>query len=218
MTPLHRHQLVRLTEAGWHELQARPWDDDARACVAHWAAQRLPLVVTRQPPRVGAPHPDDELALGLAAPLCWQRRRLALATTRRHVGWFGEFPGIDDFVRTLPARCRQPWRQLSESLLAAGATPRVYGSHGWQSLTGLAYVHAHSDVDLWTAVADAAQADTVSAFFDAFAPKGAPRLDGELVFPGGQAVAWREWRAWRSGRCRAVLAKTLAGASLVASW
>ena len=216
--PLHRHQLVRLTDAGWRELQDRPWDDESRACVAHWAARRLPLVVTRQPLCIGAPSLDDELALGLAAPSCWQRRRIALALARRHVASFDEFPGIDAFVRTLSARCRPRWRRLVTSLAAVGAAPRVYGSHGWQCLTGLAYVHARSDIDLWTAVADAAQADAVAALFDAIAPEGAPRLDGELVFPNGEAVAWREWRDWRAGRCRTVLAKTLAGASLVASW
>ena len=41
-----------------------------------------------------------------------------------------------------------------------------------------------------------------------------PRLDGELRFPDGAAVAWREWEAWRAGRSRAVLVKRLDGCSL----
>ena len=237
--PLHRHQLVRLDDAGWRELQGRPWDDEARACLAHWQAQRLPLVVTRQETRqvtwqvtwqvtqqVMQPVPcpgdgpaADGLALGLPAPLCWQRRRIAMVVSHRHVAGFDEFPGIDAVVSRLPTQRRGPLRWLGAALAEVGASPHVYGSHGWQCLTGLAYVHAASDFDLWTAVADTAQADAVAAVMGAFAADHTPRLDGELVFPDGRAVAWREWRAWRAGRCRAVLMKSLAGASLVsAAW
>ena len=41
-----------------------------------------------------------------------------------------------------------------------------------------------------------------------------PRLDGELVFDDGAAVAWREWIEWRAGRARAVLVKRLHGVAL----
>jgi phosphoribosyl-dephospho-CoA transferase len=40
------------------------------------------------------------------------------------------------------------------------------------------------------------------------------RLDGELVFPDGAAVAWREWHACRGGRTRRLLVKRLDGATL----
>src|SRR5256885_11862100 len=36
----------------------------------------------------------------------------------------------------------------------------------------------------------------------------------ELVFPGGWAVAWREWAAWRAGGVRSVLVKGLHGGAL----
>ena len=218
MTMLHRHQLVRRTDAGWRELRERPWDDEARACIDHWAACRLPLVVTRQAVPIGPPQTDETLALGLAAPLRWRRRRLALAARRRDVAGFAEFPGLEPVLRMLPAPLRQPWRRLGRTLAAIGARPRVYGSHGWQCLTTMTYVHPQSDLDLWTAVDGVAQADAASAAFDDFAAAGAPRLDGELLFPDGRAVAWREWRAWRAGHCRSVLTKSLAGASLVKSW
>jgi phosphoribosyl-dephospho-CoA transferase len=40
------------------------------------------------------------------------------------------------------------------------------------------------------------------------------RLDGELLFRDGAAVAWREWIEWRAGRARAVLVKRLHGVAL----
>lgn len=210
MPPLHRHQLVRLTVEGWQRVRAESWDDVARPCLEHWAARRLPLVVTRQ-----AAEPADPLALGLAAPLRWQRRRIALRVERRHIAWCDEFPRIEALTPSLPQRRRDAWQRLSRALSSLGATTRVYGSHGWQLLSALPCVHPDSDIDLWTGVADAAQADAVAAALEGLDAPHLPRLDGELLFPDGRAFAWREWRAWRAGRCRAILSKTLHGASLV---
>lgn len=210
MVPLHRHQLVRLHDGAWRGILARPWDELAQDCLAHWSAQRLPLVVTRQP--AGAATSDD-IAVGLAAPLRWQRRRIALSVTRADVAWFDEFPRADK----LPSRTRH-WQRLCLALKSIGAAPRVYGSHGWQLISGLPCVHARSDVDLWIAVNDAAHADAVAAVLGAFDDEGdGPRIDGELLFPGGRAAAWREWRTWRAGGCRSILAKTLAGPVLVSA-
>ena len=153
--------------------------------------------------------------MGLAAHLGWQRRRIALSVERRHVAWFDEFPRADEFTPVLSPRRREAWRGLCVSLSSLGATTRVYGSHGWQLLSGLSCVHPGSDVDLWAAVSDAEHADAVAAVLACFDDPRAPRLDGELCFPDGRAFAWREWQAWRAGRCRAILGKTLNGASLV---
>lgn len=206
MPPVHRHQLVRLSDDGWRSVCERPWEPEVHACFAHWAAHRLPLVVTQQAAEVVA---AGDIALGLAAPLRLQWRRMALRVERRHIAAFDEFPRVDEF------ELGSAWQRLCVSLASLGATSRVYGSHGWQRLSGLLYLHGNSDVDLWTAVADAEHADAVAAVLEAFDDAQAPRLDGELLLPDGRAFAWREWRAWRAGRSRAILAKTLNGASLV---
>jgi phosphoribosyl-dephospho-CoA transferase len=217
MTALHRHQLVRLTDEGWRSVLQQPWDASARACLAYWSTHRLPLVVTQQPPSGSASdhhRTGATLALGLAAPLCWQRRRIALCVLQRHVAWFDEFPRAEEIAPLLPPPTRPAWRALCASLAALGARARVYGSHGWQHASGLAYLRAGSDVDLWTAVADDDQADAVVALLQGFGDAHARRLDGELLFPDGRAVAWREWQPWRSGRTLAILCKTLQGAAL----
>jgi phosphoribosyl-dephospho-CoA transferase len=210
--PLHRHQLVRLTDDGWRVVCERPWDADGRACLEHWAERRLPLVVTRQAP--GSEHPD-QLSVGLAAPTCWQRRRIALSVERKHVAWFDEFPRAVELAPSLPTQRRAHWRRLCVSLSELGAPVRVYGSHGWQLVSELTYVHPRSDVDLWVAVGDAAHADDVAAVLERFGASTGPRLDGELLFPDGRACAWREWQAWRAGRCNAILTKTLTSVTLV---
>ena len=209
MVALHRHQLVRLNDAGWSAVRGRAWDEGAQACLAHWAAHGLPLVVTQQRDALT----DDQLALGLPTPLRWQRRRLALQVTLSDVLFFDEFPFAAEVTGLMSPAARSAWRALLAALDVAGATVRVYGSHGWQRITGLGYLHAGSDMDLRLSAADAAAADAVVAVLQA-APLAAPRLDGELTFPDGSAVAWREWSAWREGRVDRVLVKRLHGVAM----
>lgn len=212
MTPLHRHQIARVSAAGWRSICNRDWDATARSCLTHWATQGLPLVVTRQ--QGGIDESSDDIALGLPAPGRWDRRRIALQIPRRDVLYFDEFPNATAVVRLLPHEAQGPWGRLCAGLKALGATARVYGSYGWQQISGLDHVRGGSDVDLWVAVSSADQADAVAALMQAFVcPR--LRLDGELVFEGRTAAAWREWLAWRAGSAKALLVKTIAGASLV---
>lgn len=211
MTPLHRHQIAWLSETGWHAVQQHDRDVTARDCLAHWAARRLPLVVTRQDRPAG-----DTVALGLPAPGRWARRRLAISVPRCDVLYFDEFPLADQLPRVLPASARPAWRTLCASLRAVNANARVYGSHGWQLLSGLDHVRVGSDIDLWLSVSNEAQADAAAACMQS-ASDALPRLDGELMFDDGAAVAWREWLAWRAGRVKSLLVKTLVGSTVVRS-
>lgn len=209
--PLQRHRLVRLSDAGWRRVCGHDWDPQARECVDHWAAQRLPLVVTRQPSGL----PAGAIAVGLAAPVRWGRRRLALQVAMADVLYFDEFPHLDAVRGQLPEAARAAARRLEAALDAAGVTARVCGSHGWERLTGLGYLHRDSDLDLLLAVARPARADAVLDALHAFeADVQRPRLDGELLFDGGTACAWREWQAWREGRSAQVLTKSIGGPAL----
>lgn len=212
---LHRHQLVSLSPAAWAGVRAQAWDAQAQDILAHWQAYGLPLVVARQSPEhAGA----GLLALGLPAPALWQRRRIALnvALNAASSGLAGsrEFPGIDEVLALAASpEALQTMRQLQQGLQQAGVPAFVFGSHGWQALTGLAYLRPGSDLDLWLPVAHATQADQVAALLRALPPQGL-RVDAELMFAGGAAVAWREWDAWRAGRTRSVLVKRLHGVAL----
>lgn len=211
MPPLHRHQLAQLCTAGWSDVLDRPWDATSRDCLQHWARQRLPLVVTRQLAAPGTA--ATSLALGLPAPLAWERRRIALQVPRSAIAWFDEFPLASALLRLFRGRTHARLASLLDGLAALGATARVYGSHGWQLLSGQDYLHERSDLDLWISVASDDQADAVASHLQAF-DSARLRVDGELVFVEGAAVAWREWVAWRTGRARGLLVKRLHGASL----
>jgi phosphoribosyl-dephospho-CoA transferase len=210
MPPLRRHQLAHLTSAGWREMLDHHRDIESRACIEHWANADLPVVVTRQPgPRR---HPDDAVALGLAAPARWGRRALPLRVKPQQIAWFSEFPSLSKALGVLPAGERPAPQRLSTLLVQHGVRSHVYGSAGWQQVTGLAYLHERSDIDLWLAVDGPGQADAAVLLLQQC--QGGVRLDGELMFPDGSAVAWREWAAWREGRCAQVLVKCLQGAAL----
>lgn len=213
MASLHRHQLVFLSAAAWARIQADGLDAQASECLHHWARQGLPLVVAQQGPALF----QETIKLGLPAPSRWGRRRLTLSAKLAELLFFDEFPWADQALSLLPASARPAWAALSQALFAQGLRARVYGSYGWQLLDGLDHVHKDSDIDLWIAVNGPAQADAAARSLQAFESK-ALRLDGELVFPGDQACAWREWLAWRQGPAaqgKSLLLKSLSGARLV---
>ena len=205
---LRRQQLIRLSAQGWAHVLEAPWDAMARSCLDVWAARGLPLVVTRQPALR-----DAMVATGLPAPARFGRRRWALAVAPQDVLFFDEFPAADAATRRLPRTVAASWRALVAALAAADCAARIYGGYGWQALTRLAYVHADSDLDLLLPAIDARHADEIARLL-ATAPWHGPRLDGELLFPDGAAIAWREWLDYRQGRASQVLVKRLRGVAL----
>jgi phosphoribosyl-dephospho-CoA transferase len=222
MTSLHRHQLVWLNDAGWRQVRAcapdqLPWDTQAVDALRHWANADLPLVVTRQPvcfrPVGSAGRPTERITLGLPAPLRWNRRRLFVEADATTVCKRGEFACASEVIALLPVEAQACWPSLCGDLDGLHVTARVYGSYGWQVLTGLPYLHERSDLDLFVELESSRQADAVAAVFERVGFE-VPRLDGEIVFSEGTAVAWREWAAWRSGRVDQILVKRLLGAAL----
>ncbi|WP_119157245.1 malonate decarboxylase holo-[acyl-carrier-protein] synthase [Caldimonas tepidiphila] len=202
-----RNRLVWLADAAWARLAAQDGQDETgRAVLGHWRAQRLPLVVARPSLQL----PAGRVALGLPAPERWQRRRLSLQAGLDEIERQGRFPSLADVVRA------QGWdgeaAALADALAALGADARVYGSLGWELLSGERYLRAASDIDLSVEVRDFAHARAVLALLE---PARLPRrLDGELVLADGSALAWRELGQLLAGRASQVLLKRADGVAL----
>lgn len=210
MVSLRRHQLAYLSDTGWVDVLERPWDGQARACLEHWAVHRLPLVVTRQAVAACA---VDLIALGLPAPTRWGRRRLLLQVSRAAVLGFDEFPCLAEVRGMLARSACDALSELLAGLTECRTKAYVFGSYGWQVLSGLDHLRLGSDLDVWVMVDGPVHADAVTKRLQGFvAPQ--LRLDGELMFSNGVAVAWREWGDWRAGYARAVMVKHLAGVAL----
>jgi phosphoribosyl-dephospho-CoA transferase len=181
-----------------------------------WADRGWPVIVRR---RAEAEDPGL-VPIGVPLPPAAGKRRVALLLPPDCVLQRSSPSSLFSAARVADLG----WRSTIASLLALGARmgvePSAFGSLLWEHLTGLAYLSQHSDLDvLWPVPAGF---DVLSLVFSiAEVERAAPlRIDGEVIFPDGSAVNWRElWSAYRD-RNRAkdrtrVLAKTLEGVRLL---
>jgi phosphoribosyl-dephospho-CoA transferase len=199
MLPLERNQLVHLTPAAWQPVHDRAWDAQALEILTHWRAHQWPLVVTRLRIEIG----DTEICLGLPAPRLWSRRKLALVMPPSAIASVAPFPTLGQL--TAANHWGAPTLALDVALQQVDVQARVYGSYAWQHITGLDYVHPDSDIDLILPVRDIAHAcQALAPLAQSQLPQ---RLDGEFVFTGGLAVAWRELQQLINGQVTQVLVK-----------
>jgi phosphoribosyl-dephospho-CoA transferase len=98
-------------------------------------------------------------------------------------------PHLTAALRSAPPAWRHGW--LPDLLGLA----RVHGGLMWQHLTGETYPRPNSDIDLVPRLDTLDGLDRLVRSLLAIADRVAPRIDGEIVFPNQNAVAWREWLA-----------------------
>ncbi|MEJ6669256.1 malonate decarboxylase holo-[acyl-carrier-protein] synthase [Alcaligenes aquatilis] len=203
--PARRHHLITLDSTAWDQVLAdlEP-SSHAYQCLCRWQARDWPLVVSRQPGELRS----GQLQVGIPLPTDWGRQRLSLIVPQvRSVSW-GSFPPAHEAQTLLPVSLAQDWLSLCQQMQAHGCTAQIYGSYGWELITGQGYVREGSDLDLLLPVQCATQADRLVQLLRAANEwPGFPRLDGELLFPNDDAIAWREWQQWRSGASRKVMIK-----------
>lgn len=172
-----------------------------RVAVAAWIAAGRPLVAARQPECGG------QRLLGLSLPLALERQRVAVLVDPAEVAEVRPPLALAACLGGQPAAVGEVLATLEGALRQAGIRLGVYGSLAWEALSGEAYRHPGSDIDVICEIADRAQLETALAVL-AEAAAGLPcRLDGELRLPGGDAVAWRELAAAYGDRQRSVLVK-----------
>jgi phosphoribosyl-dephospho-CoA transferase len=193
-----RHELIWLAPAGW---DAQPATSDAtRAMLQRWRDNDWPLIVRRREPDA----PADVVCAGLAAPPD------PASGTRLRIPLQVEASYISRHERPLPLQVAAPaapevWRHAFAALAAAAGAydMRVYGSFAMQALTGQSYLRPTSDIDIVFHPASASQLDAGVALLAAYA--ATLPLDGEIVFPSGQAVAWKEWHAAQDTTARVLV-------------
>jgi phosphoribosyl-dephospho-CoA transferase len=210
---LARHMRVWPTAFAWASIADSTHEATARAALELWSARGWPLVV-RRPDDGETSCSDGRIAVGLPLPPALGKGRLKFAFTRDGVGAHAPALALDDVVLALETAWQRALAPLARDAARAGITLRVFGSAAWQTQTGLAYLHEQSDIDLLVEPADTGALDAAIALFERFERRASIRLDGEIVFPGGDAVAWREWNCVKSDE--RVLAKSLTRVALVA--
>ena len=91
----------------------------------------------------------------------------------------------------LPSAWQAAYSELSDDVCSRQLEFRVYGSLALQAITGLPYLTATSDIDVLFYPRTHAQLQQGLLLLRAHAQHLS--LDGEIVFPSGRAVAWKEW-------------------------
>lgn len=201
---LSRHSLLHLSAAGW--ASARPQVDPTHhAAIDRWCEADWPVIARRHE----ADCPADQVCVGLALPpdaLSGVKHRLPLRI------------GSDQVTRLEKPRLLGDVLPVSwkVSLPEAALLLPVFGSVALQAITGLPYLHAKSDLDVLLQPTSRAALDAGLALLVQLS-RQLP-LDGEIIFPSGDAVAWEEWRAAATKDddiAERVLAKRFDGVRLV---
>ncbi|WP_086642893.1 malonate decarboxylase holo-[acyl-carrier-protein] synthase [Acetobacter sp. DsW_063] len=202
MVLVRRHALVTVSPSAWREVAG----DHPLKEVRDWAALRRPLVCRRP-----APDEDAGVALGLPLPPSLGKLRLPFLLP---VDCLAPFDG-STALSALDAKPDSFWRPDVTKLLQLATrhdiAPEATGSLLWQSITGLDYLSATSDLDILWRV-DPVRHDTTSLLRDLAALTGALTmcLDGEVIFPDDRGVQWRELHdSAKHGGGETVLAKSL---------
>jgi len=169
-----RHELVWLTPAGW----------DAAPALAPCWQREWPAIVRRAESDLGTD--AGVVCLGIPLPA---RGRLALVASVADVARTAPPLALADVIGAAPPQWLAGLLALQRA--AVGLDLRVYGSLAMASLTGLPYLRADSDIDLLLRPATRSQLSAGLALLEQYAQL--LPLDGEIVFPSGEAVAWKEW-------------------------
>lgn len=205
-TQFERHTLVWLATQGWDAARATA-PPAHHAALAMWQQHDWPVVVRR----TDVDTTPEQLDLGLPLPpdtVTGNKLRVALRVARKHIE-----RSAPPVALAAASHAAGPWRgQLDQLRQDAGDCDlRVFGSLAMQALTGLPYVRPMSDIDLLLRPASWRQLATMLELLARHA-ETLP-LDGEIVFPGGRAVAWKEWLQARANGAK-VLVKQLDRVSL----
>jgi phosphoribosyl-dephospho-CoA transferase len=198
---MRRHDLVYLHRDAAFATPCAETGDPCWQAARDWIAAGRPLVAARQPAG------GECLLLGLSLPSAWQRKRLSITVDRSVVAGIRPPIALGHCLPRLPVAQAEILRRLDAGAAAGSVRLGVFGSLAWETLSGESYRHAESDIDLICDIATLEQLDAMLALLQRAAAALPCRLDGELRFPGGHAVAWQEIAARRSQPAAPVLVK-----------
>lgn len=178
-----RHELVWLTGRGWDAALERALPGQ-QVAIEQWRREDWPAVVRRADTGLAV----GEVSLGIPLPPTPDGVKGRIALNASGIDVAQRRPALT-LVEAAQAASAH-WRPALD-VLAASVPLRAYGSLAMQAITGQAYLTPSSDIDLlfFPAAANALRAGlALLEHHAAVLP-----LDGEIVFPSGAAVAWKEW-------------------------
>jgi phosphoribosyl-dephospho-CoA transferase len=185
--PLRRHDLIFVSSVAWRALLKTRDDVVMEHLVMDWADRGWPLVARR-----AMPGDTDGVALGLPLPPFAGKRRLSFLMQPDDIVATARPLQLSAAIHVAPEPWRQTLDQVAELASRHGVEARVFGSLAWQTLTGLEYLSAGSDLDLLLSFPRSGDLDRLTAGLAAIEATAPMRLDGEITHDDGAGVNWRE--------------------------
>ncbi|PKO91506.1 MAG: malonate decarboxylase holo-[acyl-carrier-protein] synthase [Betaproteobacteria bacterium HGW-Betaproteobacteria-10] len=183
---MRRHDLVYLRASAAFETLCVEAGSPFWLAARDWIAHGRPLVAARQP----ATAPG--VLLGLTLPSHSERKRLTIKVDRSSIVAVQPPLAIGRCLALLPVDAAAVLGELESRINGSKARIGIFGSLAWEALSGETYRHAASDIDIICDVATPAQFKVALAALQQTAAELPCALDGEIRFPDGNAVAWRE--------------------------
>jgi len=206
-----RHKIVWITSDGWSELRTRA-DEADRAALEQWSEADWPVIVRRRDEDAA----EDQVCVGLPLPpnpVDGTKKRIALRIARNQVREVRAPLSVSDVLDSAPDYWRTALDAFAAETKRLRLTIQVYGSLAMQSLTKQRYITPHSDIDLLFQPRSVGQLGTGTGLLSYYA--NSLPLDGEIVFPEGRGVSWKEWiQAMHTSTQVRVLAKDAHAVSL----
>lgn len=184
-----RHNRVWLSEEGWQRASANLSAVHADS-LQQWTDNEWPATVRR----AEADHAHNRVSLGITLPPpLHQGKKIRVPFSAciddvvRH-----EAPlSIGAAVPALPSAWQASYAALSQAVDLKQLKFYVYGAVAMQAETRLPYLGTSSDIDLLFYPVTEKQLQEGLAILLEYAHL--LPLDGEIIFPSGRAVAWKEW-------------------------
>ena len=187
---MRRHDLATIRPGAPVQIQCNKMAQDPEAIVQDWISGGLPLVIARQSGYQSGK--TAHIAMGLTLPPKEGSLRIGCLLHSDDILQVCPPTPLLACIPSLPLKLVMPLLALAQDLQSIGIEALVYGSLAWQTISGLEYLHAESDIDLLCEVGTPAQLPELIAMLKKTSSTLVRRLDGEIRFPDGSAVAWLE--------------------------
>jgi len=183
---MRRHDLAYLRPGCHLTFQCGAIDPVLKGRIAAWISAGHPLVVARQ---VSDSH---QTLLGLTLPAIEGKRRVGCLVDAVDVDRITPPLAISAILDSIPHGLDIPLMALARTIKACDAELGLFGSLAWEILTGKQYRNEHSDVDVICDIHSLKQVPQVLEALKKAAAALPCGLDGEIRFPNGHAVSWKE--------------------------
>ncbi len=182
--------MVWLSDPAWRELIAGQ-PDAVSGQLEYWQARDLPVVVRRRDVDAA----DNMVCIGIAlSPTDNDKPRLSAQVNVTQVTRHERAQTLAAVLAAAPRRWQASLKSLAQEATQRSCQLHVVGSLAFQTLTQETYVRPGSDIDLLFYPQSTAQVDAGLLLLQRYAHEVHKLpLDGEIIFPRGQAVAWKEF-------------------------